>query len=85
MQVKTHLRVGPWLLLLLCIPVRAAVSAQDQQSDRLPDAAFLEFLGSFDQPAGDLLKLAFDAVEDETGSTRAKPVTPAKDKTHEKN
>ncbi len=85
MRVKSHLRVSPWLLLLLCIPVRTAFSAQNQPSNQLPDAAFLEFLGSFDQPESDLLKLTFDAVEDETGSTRAKPVAPAKDKTHDKN
>lgn len=85
MPVKPHFRVSPWLVLLLCIPVRTALSAQNQPSNRLPDAAFLEFLGSFNQPESELLKLALDAVEDETGSTRAKPVAPAKDKTHDKN
>lgn len=87
-QVKLRaklLRASPWLLLLLCIPVTAPVNAQAQQADLLPDAAFLEFLGSFNQQEEEVLELALDAIEDETEQTRAKHVVPAKDKTHETN
>lgn len=86
-QIKLRtklLRLSPWLLLLLCIPVTASISAQAQQTDLLPDAALLEFLGSVDQQEEDVLELALDAIEDETEQPRAKHEVSAKDKTHDK-
>ncbi len=76
------MRVSPWLLLLLAAPV----SAQVRQTSPLPDEAFLEFLGSFEQPEKDLLDLAFDAVEDEAKQPQAKRVSPQKEnKSHDTN
>lgn len=69
------------LLLLLATPV----SAQDRQTENLPDEALLEFLGSFDQPEKDLLDLAFDAVEDEAKQTQAKQVSPEENDSHDTN
>lgn len=66
------MRVSPcWLLLLLTAPV----AAQDRPTAPLPNEAFLEFLGSFEQPKKDLLDLAFDTVEDEAKQTQAKQVS----------
>ncbi len=75
------MRASPWLLLLLAAPV----SAQDLQTDPLPDEAFLEFLGSFGQAEEELIDLAFDAAEDETEQTQAKQVNPEENDTHETN
>jgi len=74
-----------YLLLLLSLPVSTTVIAQDQQVDSLPDAAFLEFLGSYDQPEEELFALALDAIEDETEQPQAVHHVPAKDHSHEKN
>jgi len=75
------MQASHWLLLLLVAPV----SAQDLQTDPLPDEAFLEFLGSFEQAEEDLIDLAFDATEDETEQTQAKPVSPEENDNHDTN
>ncbi len=75
------MRVSFCLLLLLAVPV----SAQDLQTESLPDEAFLEFLGSFEQPEKDLLDLALDAVEDEAKQTQAKQLSPEENDSHDTN
>ncbi|HID48748.1 MAG TPA: hypothetical protein EYP40_03885 [Chromatiales bacterium] len=67
------------LLLLLMLPL--VVPAQEP--DRLPDEAFLEFLGSFEPADEDLLDIAIEAVEQEQEENEAGTTGPAEVTRHD--